>query len=46
LPFKQLDAIVFAENAGLTQAMVVAQRETVPGHRVTAQNIDVSNVHG
>lgn len=45
LPFEELDAVAFAKNADLSQAMILLQGQAVPGHRMTFRNIDVANVH-
>jgi hypothetical protein len=45
LPFKEFDAIVFTQNAGLAQAVVIFHRQSVPADRMTAQNVDVPGVH-
>ena len=37
LPVKELDAIRFVRNAGLSQAMIFLQPQAMPGYRMTAE---------
>ena len=45
LPFKQLDPVVFTQNSGLAQPMILVQRQAVPRDRMAAQNIGVASIH-